>query len=48
MISILLRKKKQETWQCVTEKEFKIKEAKAKPKIDEKAGQFYTKDYLNG
>ena len=37
MISILLRKKKSENWQCVTEKEFKVKESKSKPKLDEKA-----------
>jgi hypothetical protein len=37
MVSILLRKKKSQNWECVTEKEFKLKESKSKPKIDEKA-----------
>jgi calcyclin binding protein len=36
MITVLLRKKKSDTWACVTEKDFKVKE-KNKPKLDESA-----------
>ena len=37
MITVLLRKKNSDKWSCVTEKEFKLKDKKPTPKLDETA-----------